>query len=419
MEHSPLDIVLPLLVPSFKNGAMACSGHQLLDAAAAAECINVSGDLIIANRPDAAITGLSQLTSIGGSLLVFGNPELVSLSGLANITTIGGELFIGSNAKLESLDGLGGSLLSLGGDLLVMGNAALVSLDGLGGLNVSGSVSISGNEALSSAEGEQLCASTIVGSVYLGYHSGFERTSLLFCEYTSAFHSKLELQAAVDAWLTDRSAALITYGNISQWDTSNVTDMSYLFCAGGAQGPTEQLLCDISRKSFNDYIGSWDVSRVTTMQAMFSGTCETQGASASQVWSDPSAWSSFNQPLEGWVTSKVTNMEDMFLCATSFDQDLAAWDTTRVTSMRRMFKSALYFNGALAAWNTGEVRTFEQMFYSARSFNRELGSWDVGQVEDFSFMFYSTVGGRGSNSKAHLVPIKFLRPFSVMTPPCE
>ncbi|EGB03798.1 hypothetical protein AURANDRAFT_67723, partial [Aureococcus anophagefferens] len=46
-----------------------------------------------------------------------------------------------------------------------------------------------------------------------------------------SFADKSELETAVDAWLADADAATLTYGPISRWDVSAVTDMSELFCA--------------------------------------------------------------------------------------------------------------------------------------------------------------------------------------------
>ena len=47
---------------------------------------------------------------------------------------------------------------------------------------------------------------------------------------------------AVDAWISNPTAAAATYGHIKFWDTGDVTDMLYLF-AGKA--------------SFNDAVGHW------------------------------------------------------------------------------------------------------------------------------------------------------------------
>ena len=60
------------------------------------------------------------------------------------------------------------------------------------------------------------------------------------------FDYKLDLVAAVSAWTSDAAVAAETYGNISTWDVSAITDMSYLF----------------HRKvSFNDDISGWDARR--------------------------------------------------------------------------------------------------------------------------------------------------------------
>ncbi len=60
-----------------------------------------------------------------------------------------------------------------------------------------------------------------------------------------------ELREAVKHWLTNESKAIKTYGHISLWDTSNVTNMSNMFW-----GAT----------NFNqDYISRWDTSNVIDM----------------------------------------------------------------------------------------------------------------------------------------------------------
>jgi len=55
------------------------------------------------------------------------------------------------------------------------------------------------------------------------------------------------LRTAVKEWLEDDKKAEAKYGHISNWDTSEVTDMSYMF-----DGAT----------AFNQPIGNWDVKKV-------------------------------------------------------------------------------------------------------------------------------------------------------------
>ena len=85
------------------------------------------------------------------------------------------------------------------------------------------------------------------------------------------------IQAAVDLWISDPTTAEATYGNISNWDTSCVTDMSGLFSAG----------------NFNDDISQWDVSNVTSMDNMLSG-------SAISI-------ANYDAILQGWAAQTVQN----------------------------------------------------------------------------------------------------------------
>ena len=59
-------------------------------------------------------------------------------------------------------------------------------------------------------------------------------------------------------------------------------------------------------------INNWDVSNVTDMSIMFSSEEATF----------------FNQPLNDWNVSKVTNMEEMFYRAESFNQPLNNWNVS-------------------------------------------------------------------------------------------
>jgi len=82
------------------------------------------------------------------------------------------------------------------------------------------------------------------------------------------------IQTAVDLWVSDPSKATTTYGNISTWDVSQVTDMSYLF---------------YQKSQFNGDISSWDVSGVTNMYRMFEEVGE------------------FNQDIDAWGLRCVLN----------------------------------------------------------------------------------------------------------------
>ena len=174
--------------------------------------------------------------------------------------------------------------------------------------------------------------------------------------YTQTAITNANIQTAVDLWDSDLSAATTTYGNISDWDVSQVTDMSQLF---------------YHKPNFNDDISNWDVINVTNMNLMFYEA------------------SSFNQPIGNWDVSSVTDMSYMFSYATSLNQDISNWDVGNVTDMVNMFSQASAFNQPIGDWNVSGVANMYAMFYYTPSFNQPIGNWDVSGVTDMSWMFHN------------------------------
>ena len=132
--------------------------------------------------------------------------------------------------------------------------------------------------------------------------------------------SNEDIQEAVMLWIDNQDIALEKYGHISEWDVSNVTDMSNLFKC---------------RNEFNEDISRWNVSKVTNMANMFGGA------------------TSFNQPIGEWDVSNVTTMECMFKDASSFNQSIGNWDVSNVTRMQYMFWEATEFTyqNEITGWN--------------------------------------------------------------------
>eukprot|EP00584_Thalassiosira_punctigera_P003643 CAMPEP_0172534614 /NCGR_PEP_ID=MMETSP1067-20121228/6913_1 /TAXON_ID=265564 ORGANISM="Thalassiosira punctigera, Strain Tpunct2005C2" /NCGR_SAMPLE_ID=MMETSP1067 /ASSEMBLY_ACC=CAM_ASM_000444 /LENGTH=463 /DNA_ID=CAMNT_0013319427 /DNA_START=39 /DNA_END=1430 /DNA_ORIENTATION=- len=168
-------------------------------------------------------------------------------------------------------------------------------------------------------------------------------------------------------------------GDISGWETGNVTDMSWMF-----EG--------VSR--FNQPIGSWDTSKVTNMNYMFSGASRFNQLidrwNTSKItdmnWMFYYA-SQFNQPLGSWVTSKVTNMQAMFRGASEFNQPVGNWTTSEVTDMSWMFEKASKFNQMIGSWDTRKVMSMEQMFSRASEFDHPIDSWNTSKVAVMKEMF--------------------------------
>ena len=121
------------------------------------------------------------------------------------------------------------------------------------------------------------------------------------------------------------------YIDISYWDVSSVTDMSYMFYG-----------CKELTSVGN--ISGWDISSVTDMSYMFA-FCKK-----------------FNQDLSKWNVSGVTDMEYMFIDCKSFNQNISDWDVSNVTDIRFMFHGCKSFNQDISNWNVSKVMYRMGMF---------------------------------------------------------
>jgi surface protein len=129
-------------------------------------------------------------------------------------------------------------------------------------------------------------------------------------------------------------------GIITATDVPSITNNSLAFCFANA-----------TSSNFGN-INNWDVSNVTNMDNMFYNA------------------SSFNQPLNNWNVSNVTNMDNMFDSASSFNQDIlfnftnvnTALNFTTNTGynaakMSRLLK-ILYNNDSFTSKNIGSIPSY-------------------------------------------------------------
>ena len=103
-------------------------------------------------------------------------------------------------------------------------------------------------------------------------------------------------------------------GNISNWDVSNVTDISDMF----------------HRSKFSGDISKWNVSNVTDMSRLFYYN------------------SNFNGDISNWDVSNVTNMSLLF-ANSKFNGDISNWNVKNVTDMYHMFEHSV-FNQDISKW---------------------------------------------------------------------
>lgn len=93
--------------------------------------------------------------------------------------------------------------------------------------------------------------------------------------------------------------------DLSDIDTHRIKDMSYLF-------HNEKDIKNIN-------ISNWDTSNVTNMERMFYGCYK------------------FNSDISSWDVSNVTNMDKMFSQCLEFNQDLDNWKINDKCSMNWIF----------------------------------------------------------------------------------
>jgi len=129
-------------------------------------CTEIEGSVEISGVDISDLSGLSNLNSIGGMLLISSCQSLHNLVGLEGLSSIDSVLVIGQNYFLSSLSGLD-NLSSVGTGLIILGNSSLTNLLGLDELtSVGGSVWIEGNYALSSLTGLE-SLTTIEGNLMI------------------------------------------------------------------------------------------------------------------------------------------------------------------------------------------------------------------------------------------------------------
>lgn len=175
-------------------------------------------------------------------------------------------------------------------------------------------------------------------------------------------------------------------------DTSNVTDMSYMFyyCekleeldisgfdTGNVINMRDMFFRNLKLKNLD--VTNFDTSKVTNMSEMFYQCAALESLDVSN----------FN-------TSSVTDMSSMFAqCNALASLDLRGWNTSNVTNMMQMFQQSYGGNSSLrsldlSSFDTSNVTNMMQMFRDCEFLTSlDLGSFDTGNVANMSCMFYNT-----------------------------
>jgi surface protein len=191
--------------------------------------------------------------------------------------------------------------------------------------------------------------------------------------------------------------SMFTYNNafnqtISGWNVPKVNNFGSMFTASRYNQPLNLLniggdasVTTINMSSmflrngyFNQDISMWNTSKVTNMSFMF--------------YNDNAPVSTFNQPIGTWNVGNVTNMSAMFQGAFAFNESLENWDVSKVTNMSSMFASSTYsvtnFNQNIGSWNVFGVTNFTNFMtgktpatFSSTNLDAIYNGWIVNGVQ--------------------------------------
>lgn len=153
---------------------------------------------------------------------------------------------------------------------------------------------------------------------------------------------------------------------VQNWDTSNVTDMSFMF--NKCYAITSNL-----------QIQDWNTSKVTTMHAMFQAD---QGGAHY-------ATNMETLHIENWNTSNVTDVGWMFYGQKGLTSlDLSKWDTSKIQSFHHLFAHCTNLVPiGIENWDTSSATTFNATFHNTAATSYDISKWNTSNCESFSQMF--------------------------------
>lgn len=214
----------------------------------------------------------------------------------------------------------------------------------------------------------------------------------LYADGTKAYIlSNRKIYANPDSYQMFYNLNNLTAVNFSNFDTSIVTDMGYMF-----RGCTK--LTEVKN------ITSWNTERVKTMRYLFYGC-------SSLTSLDLSRWNTAKvENLEGvfyncsgltsldvssWNISAVTNIGVAFYnCASLTSLDVSEWNTENVTTMRSLFHGCSSLTSLdVSRWKTAKVEHLYGTFYNCKGITSlDLSGWNTSRVRYMSHMFYNCGG---------------------------
>ena len=168
------------------------------------------------------------------------------------------------------------------------------------------------------------------------------------------------------------------------WDVSSVTSMRNMFY----------------KTSFNQNISGWNVTNVANIMAMFQDTPFDYDISSwnliNMVDYDSFGLNSshsdfeFTTSRQGYFIVRQTpiNNTNIHLAVNTWDSSgisytaeygghISDWDVSNVTNMNGLFKDKTSFNEDISGWNVSNVTTLWETFEGATNFNQDISGWNT------------------------------------------
>lgn len=197
--------------------------------------------------------------------------------------------------------------------------------------------------------------------------------------------SSFDTSNVVDMTYMFYNCKALTSLDVSNWDTNNVTGMGSIFYE--------------CRSLISLDVSNWDVSKVVSMNFMFGG-CKSLTSLNVSNWNTSKVGNmtyTFDNcgslaflDVSNWNTNNVRDMQYMFNgCSSLTTLDVSNWNTSNVTDMRYMFNGC----NALATldashFNTSKVTNMDDMFNDCNSLTAlDVSNWNTSNVTSMRAMF--------------------------------
>jgi len=160
------------------------------------------------------------------------------------------------------------------------------------------------------------------------------------------------------------------YLEIKLKEKNTITNMSHMFCRGIEEND-RMLLIKIPD------IHNWDTTYVTDMSYLF---CCCQ-----ELVSLPN--------ISSWNTSNVEDMSNMISYCSNIKSlpDISKWDTKNVRNMSHMLANDIMLNSIpnISEWKVSKVENTEHMFTHCYNISEipDISEWDMSNIKNLSYMF--------------------------------